>query len=49
MLRARLADASFYWDEDRQLSSDDKLERLGRVVWLEGFGSMGDKCRRRRW
>jgi glycyl-tRNA synthetase beta chain len=46
VLRARLADASFYWDEDRRLSSDEKLERLGRVVWLEGFGSVGEKCRR---
>jgi glycyl-tRNA synthetase beta chain len=46
VLRARLADASFYWDEDRQLSSDQKLERLGRVVWLEGFGTVRDKCER---
>jgi len=46
VLRARLADASFYWDEDRALSSDEKVERLGRIVWLEGFGSMRDKCLR---
>jgi glycyl-tRNA synthetase beta chain len=46
VLRARLADASFYWDEDRRLSSDEKLERLDRVVWLEGFGTVGEKCRR---
>lgn len=46
VLRARLADAGFYWDEDRALSSDEKLERLGRVVWLEGFGTVRDKCER---
>lgn len=46
VLRARLADAGFYWDEDRRLSSDEKLERLGRVVWLEGFGSVKEKCGR---
>lgn len=46
VLRARLADASFYWDEDRRMSSDEKLERLDRVVWLEGFGSVKAKCER---
>lgn len=46
VLRARLADASFYWEEDCALSSDEKLERLGRVVWLEGFGSVREKCER---
>ena len=24
----------------------EKLERLDRVVWLEGFGTVGEKCRR---
>jgi glycyl-tRNA synthetase beta chain len=46
VLKARLADASFYWDEDRKLSSDQKLEKLDRVVWLEGFGSVKAKCGR---
>ena len=46
VLRARLDDALFYWNEDRALSSDDKVDRLGRVVWLEGFGSIRDKCER---
>ena len=46
VLRARLDDALFYWNEDRALSSDEKIARLGRVVWLEGFGSIEDKCRR---
>ncbi len=46
VLRARLDDALFYWNEDRALSSDEKVERLERVVWLEGFGSIGDKCER---
>jgi glycyl-tRNA synthetase beta chain len=46
VLRARLDDARFYWDEDRALSSDEKLDRLDRIVWLEGYGSMAAKSRR---
>lgn len=46
VLRARLEDARFYWDEDRSLDSDAKLAALDRIVWLEGRGSIGDKCRR---
>ena len=46
VLRARLDDALFYWNEDRSLSSDEKVDRLRRVVWLEGYGSIEEKCRR---
>ncbi len=46
VLRARLADAAFYWDTDRALSSEAKLERLEKVVWLEGMGSVRAKCAR---
>jgi glycyl-tRNA synthetase beta chain len=46
VLRARLDDALFYWNEDCSLSSEDKIAALDRIVWLEGFGSMADKCRR---
>ncbi len=46
VLRARLEDAVFYWNEDKAQSSEEKLRRLGSVVWIEGFGSVGDKCHR---
>ncbi len=46
VLRARLDDALFYWKEDCSHSSDQKLEALDRIVWLEGYGSIGDKSRR---
>jgi len=46
VLRARLEDARFYWDEDRARDSDAKVAELDRIVWLEGRGSIGDKCRR---
>lgn len=46
VLRARLDDALFYWNEDRALDSDTKLARLDRVVWLEGYGTVKAKCER---
>lgn len=46
VLRARLEDALFYWNEDRSRDSEEKLQELERVVWLEGYGSVADKCRR---
>ncbi len=46
VLRARLEDAVFYWNEDTAKSSEEKLRQLDSVVWIEGFGSVGDKCRR---
>jgi glycyl-tRNA synthetase beta chain len=46
VLRARLDDARFYWDSDRGRSSEQKLEALGRIVWIEGFGTVREKCER---
>ena len=46
VLRARLADARFYWDSDRSLSSEAKFERLRRIVWLEGLGNLAEKSER---
>lgn len=46
VLRARLEDASFFWQEDQKESLISKLPQLERVIYLEGFGSMGDKVKR---
>ncbi len=46
VLRARLADALFYWGFDQKKSPDERVELLGSVTWLEGFGSVLDKSRR---
>ncbi len=46
VLRARLDDARFYWNEDLKTKLADKVPQLGAVVWLEGFGSLEDKTRR---
>jgi glycyl-tRNA synthetase beta chain len=46
VLRARLADALFYWEFDQKQTPDQQAARLGAVTWLEGFGSVGDKIAR---
>lgn len=46
VLRARLADALFYWTFDQRESPDQRAARLGTVTWLEGFGSVLDKTGR---
>ena len=46
VLRARLADARFFWDQDRRKSLEDRLPTLADVVFHAGLGSMSDKARR---
>ncbi len=46
VLRARLADALFYWQEDRKTGLDDMAARLETVVWQESLGTVADKSRR---
>ncbi|MCY3756009.1 MAG: glycine--tRNA ligase subunit beta [Alphaproteobacteria bacterium] len=46
VLRARLADARFFWDQDRMRRLEDRLPALDRVVFHARLGSVGDKVRR---
>ena len=46
VLRARLADALFYWTFDQKKAPDERVAMLADVTWLEGFGSVLDKTRR---
>jgi glycyl-tRNA synthetase beta chain len=46
VLRARLADAKFFWDQDRKLRLDDRVAALKRVVFHEKLGSLADKIDR---
>ena len=46
VLRARLADAKFFWDRDRMLSLESCVEALDKVVFHAELGSVGDKVRR---
>ncbi|GAB6180081.1 glycine--tRNA ligase subunit beta [Desulfotomaculum defluvii] len=46
VLRARLADAAFFFGEDLKQPLADKVNGLKKVVFLEGLGSMADKVDR---
>ncbi len=46
VLRARLADARFFWDQDRMRRLEDRLPALDKVVFHAKLGSVGDKVRR---
>ncbi len=46
VLRARLADAKFFWDQDRMRRLEDRLPMLDKVVFHAKLGSVGDKVRR---
>lgn len=46
VLRARLSDAEFFFNEDRKLTLEDRLEKLKTVSFQEGLGNMNDKSQR---
>lgn len=46
VLRARLADARFFYQEDLKMPIEVALERLNNVVYHEGLGTIADKVRR---
>ena len=46
VLRARLADARFFYDEDRKTPLEDRLEDLKKMVFQEKLGSLYDKTMR---
>ncbi|MEB3198970.1 MAG: glycine--tRNA ligase subunit beta [Synechococcaceae cyanobacterium] len=49
VLRARLADARFFVEQDRATPSIDRRERLATVTFAEGLGSLRDRCDRLEW
>lgn len=46
VLRARLSDAGFFFNEDRATKLEDRLEKLKTVSFQEGLGNMYDKSER---
>jgi glycyl-tRNA synthetase beta chain len=46
VLRARLADGRFFWDQDRKKSLDDMAEGLKSVTYHAKLGSVADKVER---
>jgi glycyl-tRNA synthetase beta chain len=46
VLRARLSDARFFYEEDQKLKIKDALARLEKIVFHEQLGTIADKVRR---
>ncbi len=46
VIRPRLADAAFFWDNDRKRSLSDRQNGLREVVYQRGLGSLYDKSAR---
>ncbi|MBI3404968.1 MAG: glycine--tRNA ligase subunit beta [Acidobacteria bacterium] len=49
VLRARFADARFFWESDQKCRLADMLPRLKHVTFESKLGSYGDKVERVRW
>ena len=46
VLSARLSDARFFWDEDRKLRLEDRLDKLKGVTFHAKLGAMSDRVAR---
>ncbi|KPJ63023.1 hypothetical protein AMK68_04270, partial [candidate division KD3-62 bacterium DG_56] len=46
VLRARLIDAQFFYERDRQTPLADRVDSLREVIWQEGLGTVHDKVGR---
>ena len=46
VLRARLSDAKFFWDQDRQGRLEDNIPGLSEITFHAQLGTVGDRSRR---
>jgi len=46
VIRPRLSDSEFFWDQDKSASLESRLEKLDSVLFMKSLGSMGDKSKR---
>lgn len=46
VLKARLADARFFWEEDQKIKLEEYLPRLQKVVFQESLGTIAQKAQR---
>jgi len=46
VIRPRLGDAKFFWEQDNKKKLQDHIESLDKVVFQNKLGSVGDKSRR---
>jgi glycyl-tRNA synthetase beta chain len=49
VLRARLADAKFFYDQDRKVALASRVERLGAIVYHNKLGTLHDRVERLRF
>lgn len=48
VIRARLADAKFFWDQDRKTPLESRLPDLGSIIFHEKLGSQSERVERLR-
>jgi len=46
VIRPRLADSEFFWEQDKAKRLEDRLIDLDKVLFMKSLGSMGDKAKR---
>lgn len=46
VIRPRLTDSEFFWQQDKSTSLESRLEKLDRVLFMKSLGSVGDKSKR---
>lgn len=46
VLRARLSDAKFFWDQDRKVPLETRVPALAQRVFYQGLGTLADKVAR---
>lgn len=46
VIRPRLADSEFFWQQDKAKRLEDRLVDLDKVLFMKSLGSMGDKAKR---
>ncbi|HXI85932.1 MAG TPA: glycine--tRNA ligase subunit beta, partial [Parvularculaceae bacterium] len=46
VLRARLSDAKFFWDQDRKITLESRVPKLGQIVFHAKLGTIAEKVER---
>lgn len=46
VIRPRLSDAQFFWQQDKSISLESRLDKLKGVLFMQDLGSMADKVKR---
>ena len=46
VIMPRLADAEFFWDQDRKYRLEERAERLNTIIFQKKLGSLADKSKR---